>query len=103
MSVTLEEAMQERDEGIERSFSAASEAWKTTAIAFVEDMALRKATFTADDLWLEGLSMPPEPRALGGVLTRCVKNGVITKSGQYAPSVRRHATPIIVWKSLVAV
>jgi hypothetical protein len=101
MTTTLVEAVKERDEAVAKAFAAADEAWKNEAIKLVEEIALYAPAFTADDLWLNGLSKPREPRALGGVLTRCAANGIIEKSGQYLPSVRRHATPIPVWKSLV--
>jgi hypothetical protein len=54
--------------------------------------------FTTDDLW-DVVDAPREPRAMGAVITRLARAGVIRKTGRYVQSSRRanHARPLCEW------
>jgi hypothetical protein len=90
---------------IERTTIAAGEEWRAKATEIVEELALTRPTFTADDVWLAGLEKPAEGRALGGVMRAARAAGLIASTGRYVPSIipTNHSKPQAVWSSLVAV
>ncbi|WP_327292476.1 hypothetical protein [Streptomyces sp. NBC_01198] len=83
----------------------ADESWRTLALSTIEDLALKKTEFSADDAWLSGLPRPANPRALGPVFIQAQKAGVIEDTGRLVKSVYAsgHHGPRRVWRSLVAV
>jgi NAD(P)-dependent dehydrogenase (short-subunit alcohol dehydrogenase family) len=61
--------------------------------------------FTTDDVWqrLDDMGMTGQVhdnRALGPVMLRQARAGVIVSTGHYAPSHRRHCAPIKVWRGV---
>jgi hypothetical protein len=97
--LALDAAMQAVDEN-------ADEKWKKAAGFAVVQVALRKTTFTPDDVWevLDTLDVgTSERRALGPVMDRAAKDGIITSTGTYIKSRRasRHKGPVTVWKSRI--
>lgn len=92
-----------RDEAMGRAEAGAGEAWTQEALEAVKAIARSKPELTSDDIWLSGLSEPAEPRALGPVLAKLKREGVIKKSGRFVQTSRvsRHATDIAVWTSLI--
>ncbi len=61
--------------------------------------------FTTDDVWqhLDTLGMTGQVhdnRALGPVMLRFAKAGIIVATGNYVPSARRHCAPIKVWRGV---
>lgn len=94
-------AVAETDEAVERVERHADAAWMDDAHAAVHNLAKDAAEtgqpFTADDVWGylhdHGIQAPREPRALGAVMRAAVRAGKIAAVG-YAPSRRRHMTPI---------
>ena len=79
--------------------------WQALAYQTVWRLAATMNAFWADDIWaeLEGLATPDDPRALGPILTRCVKDGLVHKSDMVVKSQRRvcHGRPVNVWISRV--
>lgn len=79
--------------------------WQALAYQTVWRLAATQNAFSSDDAWatLEGLPTPDDPRALGPVLTRCAKDGLIRKSDMVVKSHRRvcHARPVNVWISVL--
>lgn len=96
----LQIAQAARDISLERAERGATEAWKREAYDLVKGRYYPGGEFTSDDIWAAGLQKPAEPRALGTVLMKLAREGLITKTGRYVQTaqVSRHAAPIAVWR-----
>lgn len=99
--ITVEEARAKRDDGIRRADDNADEDWKEHAFLFLETYCREHETVFCDDLWAAGLEPPREGRALGAVMQRAARAGLMRRSGTYRKSVRSNMTPKPVWLSLV--
>jgi len=79
--------------------------WAEMAYAAVRQVANNQQEFTPDDIWATGLQKPSEARALGGVMRRARKDGVIEKTGRVQPTTQpeSHGTDVTVWRSLIYV
>ena len=71
-------------------------------------VAGRQATLISDDVWVEVEAIAPdattpEGRAMGAIIRRGVKQGIIEASGNYRPSARKncHGNLVAEWTSLV--
>ena len=75
-------------------------AWIERAWTLVELLAQTGREFTPDDVWAAGLDRPQEPRALGPVMMRAAKAGLIVPTGRWVQSrqASQHATPVREWK-----
>lgn len=101
----LFDAIVERDKAIESVTANAHEAFHESARAAILYLLGSKEVFSADDIWetieklfpIKGYSS--DPRALGGVLRLMQKEKFIKPTGQWVPSRRRHAAPIMSWSS----
>lgn len=93
-------SIRERDEGMERAAAGAGE-WTEEAFAFVRSYLETHEELFCDDLWVAGLTEPPNAKALGPVFLRAVREGLMRKSGAYRPSVSSHRIPKPVWTSLI--
>ena len=91
-SMTFDEPMQTMQEMtfpefealMNATYAAANWDWKQTAYEVVVKLASKQVPFTTDDVWqvLDGLPVETKTRsALGPVLLRCQKDGVIRKTG----------------------
>jgi len=99
--VTIEEAIAARDEAVRTV--AASEA-PFVAVAYDALRVLCRwnpgETVTSEDVWemlgLRGISKPAEPRAMGPVMLRGVREGLIRPTGRFVTSTMRtrHAGPV---------
>lgn len=91
-------AIAARDAAIERARRGSSAAWIEAANAAVRGLARRGMPFTADDVWELCAPGTREPRALGSVMMRAAKSGIIRKVG-YVQSRRasRHCGPVAQW------
>ena len=89
-----------RDEALERVEGGAPEEWLRDAHLKVHEVAYRLDDFTTDDLFEWGLWQPPEPRALGPVMLKAVRDGLIEKTGDYRQSrmPRCHGRPKAVYR-----
>lgn len=92
----------ERDRAMSRVNATASHLWKREAARVVKDLAQTGRHFTSDDVMdqIEELDIVTDPRALGPVMKQALTDGWIVKTG-YAPSRRRHSTPINVYVGLI--
>jgi hypothetical protein len=96
-----------RDEGITRSDEAAKAEWKRAADEAVSFCARTRERLTTDDVWR---AMPHEvrevrePRAMGAVMIRAAKAGLIVRTSATEESSisRSHRRPKAVWQSLVS-
>jgi hypothetical protein len=99
---SLFDAAQARDEAIEQVAAHTPPAWSELAWDTIVTYLKTHAEFFVDDFWSEtGIEEPPEARALGAVVRRAQREGLMEKSGQFRPSVRSHLTVKPVWRSLI--
>ncbi|MFF0481086.1 hypothetical protein [Streptomyces sp. NPDC004435] len=96
MSSTLD-ARTRRDAAIAQVDANADDGWKRYALGFVAELSGRMPEFTTDDLWDAGLIKPREPRALGPVMRRAAKRGLIRTTGEYRASRYRNCAPLPLW------
>lgn len=93
-----------RDDAIRRADEHADADWKQAAYQAVADLALFCDYLTTDDVHerLEGVSTH-ELRALGAIMKRAARDGLIAPTDRYLPTLRAsaHARPVRVWRSLV--
>lgn len=77
--------------------------WSVLAYAAVRQVAETQSEFTPDDIWMTGLEKPVEARALGGVMRRAHREGMIEKTGRVRPTTQpeSHGTDVTVWRSLI--
>lgn len=101
-------AQQAADNAVRIVGDNANELWMRKARQSLMQVARMNASFTTDDVWADMLlvdefAVTHEPRAMGAVLRRAVKEGVCVATPRYQPSVRVecHARPVRVWRSLV--
>jgi hypothetical protein len=103
--------MNEVIEGIERAEEHANPAWKAQALKVVSDLAHKQLELTTDDVWEELKNLPETTRnasALGPVMLRARKAGLIERTALFRDSQRKNLTgragygkPIRVWQSRV--
>lgn len=104
--LTLEDAVTARDKAIEQVERNAYEHWLDVAYEAIRTIAQTEGTFTADEVWRlidwTGATTH-EPRAMGAVMKRAVKDGLIEPTGQYRKSTRPqcHARPQPVYASRI--
>jgi len=95
-----------RDLGIERA-AIRSKAWRRQGWLAAVELAKRQAEICSFDIWALlgawGVEPPPEPRAMGSLLTELRRDGVLAPTGRYLPSPRpeQHRQPCQVWRSLI--
>jgi len=103
--LSLDRALRARDEGMGLVDAHADSEWRHVALGMVYECAAVNRTFTADDVWelIPEYVYTHEPRALGPIMVRAVKEGWIRASGNFQPSKResRHACPVRVWVSKI--
>lgn len=93
-----------RDDALATVAAHAPPSWNDLAYTIGKSVAEAHPYFTSDDLWAAGLPKPPEARALGPVLNKLRKDGVIEPGGfRQTSQVSRHAAPVRIWRSVVYV
>lgn len=97
------EAQKATDAAIERVDAAAVPDWKEEAAVVIRRVCEQRRYLTPDDVWLNGLSKPREPRAFGPAMMRAVKAGWCRPTGEFRCSVipSQHRNPIRVYESLI--
>ena len=101
----MSEATQARDEGMSRADQHALDEWKYEARRAVVTLAYEVSEFTADDAWDRldgwGVERPHEARALGYIMVKAHRDGIIDPSGRFVNSEKKsnHARPTRVWRS----
>ncbi|MBK3601004.1 hypothetical protein JHN50_04325 [Streptomyces sp. MBT98] len=94
------DAEKSRDAAIAQADANAHDQWKRYALDFVAEVSTVLDDFTTDDLWDLGLIKPNEPRALGPVMRRAAKRGLIATTGEFRKSRYRNCAPLPVWASV---
>ena len=89
-------------EAIERVDANMEKDWAALVEAAIMLVASRQPEFTTDDVWdeLDGAIEPHERRAMGAVMLRVARKGVIAATDRTRPSARAvcHANPKRIWK-----
>jgi hypothetical protein len=91
--MTLWEAWERRDEAIDRVQRRTS-AWRALAYQALEDVARRQFYVTSDDVWdelfLRNVPRPDEGRAMGPVMQKGVREGLLIPDGYVTGRDPRH-------------
>jgi len=99
---TQAQAEAQRDTGIASADHNADPAWKDEALAAIRTMALTHDDFTIDEVWTAThLRRPHEARAMGAVVQRARRAGLIAATDRTRPSNSSNRSPMIVWRSLL--
>jgi len=104
--VTIEDwATKLTDEAIQRADDHARATWKEAALDGVRVLSFSKERFTTDDVWeyLESAGRTThEPRAMGAIMRKAVKEGFIRNTGEFVKSRRPecHCRPVAVWEAV---
>lgn len=94
-----------RDDALER-VSRPTPEWRAIAYLFLESLASRRPRLTSEMLWAyllsRGVPMPPEPRAMGPVMLKAVRDGML-RPLDYVPGrrVSAHGRPVREYESLI--
>lgn len=93
-----------RDEAIQQVEEHADPDWKDVAYRVVATLTETMSEFTTDDVWYELQRSPNsthEPRALGAVMRRAARDGLIVPTDRYRESTRPicHRSPKRVWRA----
>lgn len=86
-----------RDEAMARVEAHAPREWKDEALDAVQHVADDLGEFTTSQVWVV-LRRPPEGRALGPIMKKAEKLGIIEATDRFVPDPRRHMTPTRVWR-----
>lgn len=101
--LSLDAALFARDKALGIVDANANAEWKEAALNAVYEVAAIKRRFTADDVWTQipVFYHTHEPRALGPVMMRAMRNEWIAPTDSYIRCQRasRHTAPIRVWES----
>lgn len=91
------------DNAIAQADTNTDPGWADRAYAAVEHCARLYPTFIVDAIWATGLPEPHEARAIGAVMRRAARDGVIESTDRVIPSTRAgcHANPRRVWRSRI--
>jgi hypothetical protein len=87
-----------RDEAV-ANLDLAYDGWIDSVIKIILSIPIYQ-TFTTDYLWEQVETTPNEPRAMGAVMTRAKKEGLVSSTGKYIKSRRPecHARPVMIWR-----
>ncbi len=100
-SMTYAEARAKRETGM--TLVSADEEWREKAYNTLVRYLKRHRTFFVDDFWADTrLPYPSNARALGPVILRAAREGLMVKSGEYAPSIRSNLSPKPIWHSRIS-
>lgn len=96
------DAARRRDQALAQVADAADPNWMVEAWDALVDYLYHHETFFVDDFWAQtALTRPKESRALGPVVLRAARKGLMSKSGQFRKSAASNMTEKPVWRSLL--
>jgi uracil-DNA glycosylase family 4 len=96
------EAARRRDQALGQVADAADPDWMAAAWDALVAYLRTHPTFFVDTFWAEtGLERPRESRALGPVVLRAAREGLMHKSGEFRSSTASNMTEKPVWASLL--
>ena len=91
--------------GIAQVEANAPDYWKEAALKAVKECATSYIEFTTDEVWAvlerQRMDRPPTPAAMGAVMLRASREGLVIKTGKYRVSRQKtnHARDVAVWRS----
>jgi DNA polymerase len=98
------DAARRRDQALTLVADAADPTWMSAAWDALVVYLRTHETFFSDDFWAgTSLERPKESRALGPVVLRAARQGLMRKSGEFRKSAASNMTEKPVWKSLIYV
>lgn len=106
-SINAQESARLRDEAVARVGASAPPLWVARARQALVRVAALQHHLTTDDVWLElehqDVARPPEPRAMGAIMTWGREEGHIVPTNGYITTKqkKRHASPVRVWESKI--
>jgi len=94
------------EKAIAKAGANADPEWAMAALAAIRTVAERAELFTADDVWPllpDEVVKTHDGRALGAMFQAAKRKGVCAATEDFKPCnrVKRHASPVRIWKSLV--
>lgn len=96
------EAAAGRVDGMAAADAHAPTGWSKAAFQFVSSYSEMHEFFHVDEFWTwataYGLSTPPNQKAIGPVIARAARKGVLEHTNVSAQSVRSHLSPKPVWR-----
>jgi len=102
MQLDIFDAIRERDEAMNAIEGVTDKAFTECATDAIKTVGRMRQQFTTDDVWdwlaTHKSIAAHDNRAIGPIMSRLSKQNVITPTGNYQPSVRRHCAPIRVWR-----
>lgn len=97
-----DESTRVTNEAIERADKGANEEWKAAAYEAVRQAALKYGEIIIDQvhLFIPDTVSTPNKSALGPVMRRCARDGIIVDTGRTAPSLipKKHRIKRPVWR-----
>ena len=102
----MSKAMDEGMKGMRRSYKAADDNWKDRAFLALQQVhSSLLYEWIADAIWAQDPSLDDgvtNPSALGGVILKAKKLGLIENTGRFERSTRpaTHGKPLPVWRSV---
>jgi DNA polymerase len=95
-------AENQRDEGMAQVKEAADPTWMQDAWEALIEYLRTHPEFHVDDFWKDTeLRMPREARALGPVVMKAARAGLMVKTGEFRESVRSNLSSKPCWRSLI--
>ena len=100
--------MSTKDEAIDQVEEAANQTWKDTAMRAVKWRAKLGINFTTDQIWADlenHVSPPREPRAMGAIMRKAVRDRIIVSTPNTVASTKasNHKRPVRVWSPITEV
>lgn len=101
IEITYDQAVEETEKAIKQVDAAANQDWKKAAYDTIKELAAEGIEFTSfavvtrlrdKDVHTHDL------RAIGPMMLKAARAGVIVFTGDYLPNVSRHMTPSRVWR-----
>lgn len=88
-----------RDEAMRQIEQNTTASWIAKAEMVIRDIIGRQEVMTSDDVWAAGLTGHHDRRALGPVMRRLHREGVIVPTDDFIMSSNplRHGAPIRIW------
>ncbi len=91
-----------RDEGMRSAAKGAGQEWAERAHAAISRYLAENETFFVDDFWeATDLDRPEDSRAIGPVISRVARDGLMERTGTYRPSSASNLSAKPVWRSLL--
>jgi hypothetical protein len=93
-----------KEEAVSRVEANASRAWLDAAWEALRFSSQHYREITADEvwalLWTDGVAAPHDPRAMGAIMRRAVREGLLAATSEFRPSAlpQNHRRPVRVYR-----